>query len=226
MADTSDGRTSEDDESRTAPPFLLSLSAIVLMLILPGTAFVMHAAARSGGGPALPLSRPLLNVLPGPSGEQEDQPASEPHVSKHVITAGSEADRASRQRLKLLTGTWQQEFYGIRTLTILADGTGRMLIRPNGIWAALFGDEIQLDMFWKLDGDRIDYGYSGGRPADKVEAARKSWGDRWLEQIETLNDDVLVLLAADGTTRSVWKRVREPVPAVSSPVRDAGGSPE
>lgn len=222
MTDTSGERTSEVGDGRNAPPFLLSLSAIVLMLILPGTAFVMHAAARSGAGSALPRTQ----VLPGPSGEQPDQPTLEQHVAEHAASAESEADRSARLRLRLLAGTWQQEFYGTRTLTILADGTGRMQIRPNGIWAALFGDEIQLDMFWKLDGDRIDYGYSGGRPADKVEAARKSWGDRWLEQIETLNDDVLVLLAADGTTRSVWKRVPEPAPAVRSTVRDAGRSPE
>lgn len=226
MADTSDERASEVDESRIAPPFLLSLSAIVLMLVLPGTAFVMHVAARSGARPVLPRSLQLPDGLSWPPGEQSEQPASGRHVAEHAASAGSEADRAARLRLKLLTGTWQQEFYGTRTLTILADGTGRMQIRPNGIWAALFGDEIQLDLFWKLDGDRIDYGYSGGRPADKVEAARKSWGDRWLEQIETLNNDVLVLLAADGTTRSVWKRVSEPVPAVSSPGRDAGRSPE
>jgi len=222
MADTSGVRTSEADESRAAPPFLLSLSAIVLMLILPGTAFVMHSAARSGGGPVLPRSLQLPEVLPERSGNQMDPPASE----ERAASVENELDHAARQRQKLLIGTWQQEFYGTRTLTVLPEGTGRMLIRPSGIWASLFGDQIQLDMFWKLDGDRIDYGYSGGRPADKVEAARKSWGDRWLEKIETLSDEVLVLLAADGTTRSVWKRVREPVPAVSSPVRDAGRSPE
>lgn len=126
---------------------------------------------------------------------------------------GSRPEAGPEIRLRnLLVGGWRQEFFGARVLTVRPDGTGEMIIRPNDLWKAAFGAELRLTMFWSLAGDRIDYGIRSGTPADRVRQAVQLWGDHWNEQIVELTSERLVLLAADGVTRSVWERVpAEPV---------------
>ncbi len=122
------------------------------------------------------------------------------------------------QRLrKLIVGTWQQSYYGKRLLTVLPDGQAKMVIRPDSVWAFAFGQQIDLDMFWSIENGRIDYGYKGGTPEDKVALAAKTWGDRWDEKILELTDSRLVLLCSDGETRSEWERAstEKSPPAVS-----------
>lgn len=121
-------------------------------------------------------------------------------------TPVSDADAADARLRKLVLGSWQQSYYGTRLLTVLPDGKAKMVIRPDGVWTFAFGQQINLDMFWKIENGRIDYGYSGGTPKDKVELASKTWGDRWDEKILDLTDTRLVLLCSDGQTRSEWNR--------------------
>ncbi|MHC4879881.1 MAG: hypothetical protein ACYTGL_25805 [Planctomycetota bacterium] len=125
----------------------------------------------------------------------------------------SEDDRMRREIL----GSWQQQRFGSRLLTVQPDGKATMVIRPDSVWAFAYGERIDLEMFWSIEDGRIDYGYNGGTPADKVELASKTWGDHWIEEIVELTDSRLVLLAEDGQTRSEWERAstdRKP-PSVS-----------
>jgi hypothetical protein len=132
------------------------------------------------------------------------------------MDSNSAANRDERLR-QLILGSWQQSYYGTRLLTVLPDGKARMVIRPDSVWAFAFGQQIDLDMFWTIRNGRIDYGYKGGTPADKVTLAAKTWGDRWDEQILELTDSRLVLLCEDGKTRSEWNRAStdKTPPAVS-----------
>lgn len=154
-----------------------------------------------------------------PVSREPDQSLTPPNV---VTTSDSVADgeglASDDERLrKLILGSWQQSYYGKRLLTVLPDGKATMVIRPDSVWAFAFGQQIDLDMFWTIEKGRIDYGYNGGTPKDKVELAAKTWGDRWDEQILELTDSRLVLLCADGETRSEWDRAStdKTPPAVS-----------
>lgn len=108
---------------------------------------------------------------------------------------------------KLIVGSWQQEFYGKRTLTVNVDGTATMTILPSGVFAFGFGPKIDLTMFWSVKDGHLDYGVNGGTPADKVKLAASTWGDHWVEKIITLDENKLDLLSVDGSSHSIWERV-------------------
>jgi len=108
---------------------------------------------------------------------------------------------------KLIVGSWRQDYYGERTLTVKADGTATMTILPSGVFAFGFGPKIDLTMFWSVKDGRLDYGVNGGTPADKVKLAASTWGDHWVEKIIELNENKLDLLSVDGSSHSIWERV-------------------
>ena len=108
---------------------------------------------------------------------------------------------------KLVVGSWKQDFYGERTLTVKDDGTATMVIRPGGVFALGFGEKIDLTMFWSVKDGHLDYGVNGGSPADKVKLAASTWGDHWVEKIVKLDENKLDLLSVDGSSHSIWERV-------------------
>ncbi|MBI1310472.1 hypothetical protein GC176_04125 [bacterium] len=129
--------------------------------------------------------------------------------TSELVVSGAQTDVATagdEQLRRMIIGSWQQSYYGKRVLTVLPDGKAKMVIRPDSVWTFAFGEQIDLDMFWTIENGRIDYGYSGGSPKEKVELAAKTWGDRWEETILELTNSRLVLLCEDGQTRSEWAR--------------------
>lgn len=147
--------------------------------------------------------------------EAEQSTAGSPEAVTDDSSDGNAASGDERLQEQIL-GTWQQSYYGKRLLTVLPDGKATMVIRPDSVWAFAFGQQIDLDMFWKIENGRIDYGYKTGTPKDKVELAAKTWGDHWDEKILELTDTRLVLLSEDGETRSEWDRAStSKTPAVS-----------
>lgn len=115
------------------------------------------------------------------------------------------------ERARLLVGVWKQERFGQRRMTVKADGSATMVIRPEGLLASTFGFDKQLDlqMYWKVKDGHIDYGVSGGTPPDQVKTASSMWGDHWVEKIEALSDQELILLDQSTSAPSKWQRVPE-----------------
>jgi hypothetical protein len=111
------------------------------------------------------------------------------------------------ERARLIVGVWEQERFGKRQMTIKPDGTATMIMRPSGVWATMFGERIDLEMYWSIRDGHIDYGVSGGTPAQQTEMARKMWGDHWVEKIQKLSADEMVLLDQSTSAPSGWKRV-------------------
>lgn len=141
-------------------------------------------AARSSGrgGPAAPATLPEIAAQP----EAED----------------------ARYR-GLAVGTWQDEYKGKRTMHLLADGTGTMIVELSGLTATLFAGRLEFDMVWSIEGGRMQKRTLGGRPEGKVKAILSMMGDRVDEPILELSEERLLLLDADGKTRYDWRRVRE-----------------
>lgn len=218
-------------------PFLLSWPGLILFLLISTLATFLHQTHPNGAPSARPQAgetsfSSLAGHSPFPEFSQQIRRMESVVVSRDTSasTDGHELLtelQLRQERKRLLTGTWRQEFFGERLLTINDDGTGRMLILPNSFWSSFFGDRIELRMYWTLEKDRIDYGYSGGTPAEKVESARKSWGDHWNEQIVELTEDRLVLLNADGKTRSAWQRVElaSDIPTITKAAAEDRQSP-
>lgn len=110
---------------------------------------------------------------------------------------------------KLLIGSWTREAYGTRTLTINEDATAKFVIKPSSFYAFVFGPEIIAEIEWELQGEYLDYGITGGTPADKLQLAKDSWGDHWHEKITRLDGENLILLGEDGQ-KYHWTRVKTP----------------
>jgi hypothetical protein len=119
------------------------------------------------------------------------------------------ADPVSTEDEKLaekVIGTWYQEEYGTKTLTIFPGGKAKMVMKPNAIIALRFGPRIDADMYWSVKDGYIDYGFNGGTPADKIKLAKETFGDFWHEKIVHVDDKSLLLIEEDDD-ESRWKRL-------------------
>lgn len=153
---------------------------------------------------AIPAGEPVVGQPANPDGEHSGESVVD--VVGPDETPVEPIDSETTRLSKLIVGDWQQDFYGKRTLTVKADGTAIMTILPSGVFAFGFGPKIDLTMFWSVKDGHLDYGVSGGTPADKVKLAAKTWGDHWVEKIVTLDENKLDLLSEDGSSHSIWER--------------------
>ena len=108
---------------------------------------------------------------------------------------------------QLVLGTWGDEYKGKRTMTLLADGTGTMVVELGGLKAMMFASRLRFDMVWSIEDGRLKKQTVGGEPPSKVRLILKTMGDRVDEPILELTEDRLLLLDADGETKYDWRRV-------------------
>lgn len=205
------------------------IAPAVLLLALIGVS-TLTGAWVTGAGPfnsdaplAVPPSLHTGHDVPGESG----QPSPATEVVDPPVLSGLPGEPAvealspeDAERARLIVGSWEQERYGQRVMTVKADGTATMMIRPSGLWATMFGEQIDLELYWSIKDGHIDYGVSGGASAEQVATASKMWGDHWIEKIVTLTEDELVLLDQSTSQEIGWKRAK-PEPPAESPDKAA-----
>jgi len=208
MSDVSE--TTRSDEKNTGKPPLYLLGGFILVATAGSAYFVMPDDSQQ---------TTISSTLVIPIGPDQDGPTTETKettIQTPVETAvGPEDTDPSPEQIapetarlsNLIVGSWKQNFYGERTLTVKSDGTASMTILPSGVFALGFGPKIDLTMFWAVKDGHLDYGVSGGTPADKVKLAASTWGDHWVEKIIELTDTKLDLLSVDGSSHSIWERV-------------------
>ena len=90
-----------------------------------------------------------------------------------------------------------------------------MVIKPSSVYAFVFGPIINVDVKWELQDGHVDYKVTGGTPTDKVDLAKKTWGDHWHEKIEKLDEKTLVLLGEEGD-KYEWTRIEQPDPSADA----------
>jgi len=137
--------------------------------------------------------------------------------------AGPDEPQLSSEDVKLarlIVGSWEQERFGTRQLTVNADGTASMIIKPASLYAFAFGSRIDLNMYWTIKDGHLDYGFKDGTPQAKVDLAAKSWGDHWVEKIERVSEAELVLINETDGLPSRWTK------AATSTTSELGGVPE
>lgn len=139
--------------------------------------------------------------------------ASVPDEAKAPAASGEAAEAGPGNRdaeyRSLAVGTWQDDYRGKRTMHLLEDGTGTMIVELSGLTAALFASRLEFDMVWSIEDGRMKKQTVSGRPAAKVKAILTMMGDRVDEPILESTGARLVLLDADGKTRYDWRRVEE-----------------
>jgi hypothetical protein len=202
MNDDSESTRPDEKQSGMPPVFLV---AGFLILATAGSALVILPAGQQpvivSSSMVMPVgaSLPLAHVeVAAEGGTGQVATPDESHVALNP----------AEERLKrLIVGTWRQNYFGERTLSVTADGAAAMAIVPDSVWAFAFGPRIDLAMFWSIKDGHLDYGVNGGTPADKVKMASTTWGDHWVEKIILLDETKLDLLSVDGVTHSIWERL-------------------
>ncbi len=180
-------------------PSILQLVAVIALLIIP-----IQLASKAN---RIPKSPSCAQLSPIESSDLELGQESSPRVPP--------AD-SGQQRERLFLGSWEQERFGHRSLTILPEGKAKMVIEPSGAWTFAFGRRLEAQMYWAINGNRIVYGMTSGTPPQKYALAVKTWGDHWNEEITLLTESDLIITSDDGTV-SYWKRSQpEPIKSPSS----------
>ena len=131
-----------------------------------------------------------------PAVDQEDSPqAPEPPTTPE--------DKIRR----LLTGTWEDDYQGKRTMTLSPDGTGTMVVELAGVSGAVFGSRLTFEMEWSLDDGRLIKRTVGGEPEGKVKAILAMMGDRAEEEILELTEQRLLVEDTSMQKQFDWRRV-------------------
>jgi hypothetical protein len=112
---------------------------------------------------------------------------------------------ADRHRTSIL-GKWEDEYRGKRHLTVHEDGTGTMVVEPDGIGKRLFAAELTFELEWALDDERVSMKMIRGEPRSKVQMILKLYGQEAEYRILELTDERMLLLDPDGKTRYDWRR--------------------
>jgi hypothetical protein len=170
-----------------------------------------HSAAVQASVSATTTQQGTHEDVAGVPGVHTSSTDAAPQVTPTDATSDHELSPEDAERARLIVGVWEQERFGKRQMTVKSDGTATMIMRPSGVWSTMFGERIDLEMYWSIRNGHIDYGVSGGTPAQQTETARKMWGDHWVEKIEKLSSDEMVLLDQSTSAPSGWKRVVEKV---------------
>ncbi|NQV23466.1 MAG: hypothetical protein HQ518_03770 [Rhodopirellula sp.] len=204
----SDGsETSPPDDKVTGIPSLLLLSGFLVAATVGSALFVLPGESQTptvSSALAIP-PEDAVNVLPNLSRATDSREAVQTIVPAEATIEPLDPETARLSQL--LVGDWRQDFHGERILSIKADGSATMTILPSVFFTVVFGQKIDVTMFWSIKDGHMDYGISGGTPEDKVKMAASTWGDHWVEKIITLDDTKLDLLSVDGTSHSIWERV-------------------
>ncbi|MFT5326048.1 MAG: hypothetical protein ACI8P0_003922 [Planctomycetaceae bacterium] len=115
---------------------------------------------------------------------------------------------------KSMLGTWEDDYKGHRTLTLNADGTGRMVVELDGFAATLFARKLTFQEEWTVADGKVTMKATGGEPAGKVSLVLSLHGDSSTQRIVDVTPDRMILVEEPSETRFEWRRVSaaEPPP--------------
>ncbi len=151
-------------------------------------------------------------------------PAAQPLALNSTTAAGpatetTSAETEEQKRLKLFLGSWRDDYYGERTMTFAADGTGSMIIKLDSVGQAIYGEKLLFYLAWVIRDGILEMKFTGGEPKSAVETISKLWGDTHFQAIEVLTETDLHLRSTDSQNLYTLKRL--PDESAASP--PAGG---
>jgi hypothetical protein len=199
----------------------LVVTAIVTASVAVNLAIRSQSESASEGQERASLLESDLQLLAVPH-----QDAAIRQSDGHVVTASATADGLTAEshldstaggddpissdpderHRRAITGKWHDEYHGKRHLTVRADGTGTMVVEPNGIGKKLFAARLTFEIEWIVADGRVTMKMLNGEPKSKVQLILKIYGQEADYTILELNGERMLLLDADGKTRYDWRR--------------------
>lgn len=121
-------------------------------------------------------------------------------------TGDSAAQYSDEHRRQAILGEWYDEYRGKRHLSLRDDGTGTMLVEPDGIGKRLFAALLTFEIEWSVADGHVTMKMLRGEPKAKVQLILKLHGQEATYKILEVADEQMLLLDADGKTRYDWRR--------------------
>lgn len=91
-------------------------------------------------------------------------------------------------------------------LTVKEDGTAIIDVKLDGFVAFAFGEKLQFNIAWTIDGDELVFKTIGGTPESGVNAVTSIYGDRRVYRIREINSEQMLLNEKDEE-KTPWDRV-------------------
>tara|TARA_R110002111_G_scaffold100976_2_gene156414 strand:+ start:27320 stop:27919 length:600 start_codon:yes stop_codon:yes gene_type:complete len=114
---------------------------------------------------------------------------------------------SSDEILARLVGKWEQTKSTSRQiLTIDENGTATMVIEPQGIWTAVLGKKVTVNIEWSLNAGKLTLRTVGGSPENKLQYINQLWGSEFVREIHTIEDKMFTLRDNKGDVSQKWIR--------------------
>lgn len=139
-------------------------------------------------------------------------PVSNLAAAATLPTAAQSAPEPDDQPQSLLIGSWRDQYYGERTMTFLADGTGSMIIKLDSVGQAIYGPQLHFYLSWTNLAGVLEMKFTGGEPKEAVATISKLWGDTHQQKIESLTESELQLRSTDSGNLYTLKRLPDSQP--------------
>lgn len=139
----------------------------------------------------------LVDVPHGPAARADECP---------VRPADLTDDTADR-----LVGSWEDDYYGRRVMTLRPDGSGTMLVELKGPAKLIVGSKLTFHVEWSVVDGRLDIHTLGGEPANKIAMITRTYGDRAVQDILDLTANELCVRDTDDGDEFQWRRL-QPTP--------------
>ncbi|QDT42397.1 hypothetical protein Pan241w_24810 [Gimesia alba] len=127
-------------------------------------------------------------------------------IQKSAST-GSFEGFSSDEILAKLVGKWEQtKSSSKQILTIKENGTATMLIEPQGLWTAVLGKQVTIDIEWSLNAATLTLRAVGGKPENKLDYIKQLWGSEFVREINSIEDKMFTLRDDKGDVSQKWIR--------------------
>jgi hypothetical protein len=114
------------------------------------------------------------------------------------IAATAETEGLPADAIHLTNGTWSDFFHGLRTFRFESAGQGCMSLELSGVGAMLYGEKIEFDFDWTLNGNSLHLKMTGGRPSGTANTLCRLFGGEFDYEIDSASASELVLRATDS----------------------------
>lgn len=152
------------------------------------------------------LTQKVNSATPQKAGfiSNELLPMKSVHKTKSV---GSFEGFSTEEILAKLVGKWEQsQSTRKQILTINENGTATMVIKPQGIWKAILGNKVTVDIEWSLNAAKLTLRTVGGSPENKLEYIKQVWGSEFVREIHSIEDKMFTLRDGEGDVSQKWIR--------------------
>ena len=114
---------------------------------------------------------------------------------------------STEEILAKLVGKWEQSLSTRKQiLTIKENGTATMIIEPQGIWKAILGNQVTVDIEWSLNAAKLTLRTVGGSPENKLEYIKQVWGSEFVREIHSIEEKMFTLRQGEGHVSQKWIR--------------------